>query len=169
MRSTIVLLLALLLFASGCTRIPAATPQSAFLPKILQFDASPSVINQGESTYLRWSVSNADAVSIDNGIGSVAMAGEIPVSPNSSIFYTLTARNLAGEATAGTQIVVEGGPTTQPATPTETPPTIVSFYADRLIVATSQYVKLSWDVSDATSVTLTPVGQVQARIPSLFN
>jgi len=163
MRNTAVFLLALLLFASGCTWIPATTPQSAFLPKILQFDASPSVINQGESTYLRWSVSNADAVSIDNGIGSVAMAGEIPVSPNSAIFYTLTARNLAGETTAGTQIVVEGGPTTQPATPTETPPTIVSFYADRLIITPGQYVTLSWDVLGTTSVTLTPVGQVKAK------
>lgn len=163
MRSTVVILLALLLLVSGCTFTPATTPQSAFMPKILQFDAAPSVINQGEVTYLRWNVSDANSVSIDNGIGSVALTGEIPVSPNSTTFYTLTARNLAGETTAGTQIVVEGGTSTQPATPTETPPTIVSFYADRLIVATSQYVKLNWDVSDATSVTLIPVGQVQAK------
>jgi len=163
MRNTVIILLALLLLVSGCTFTPATTPQSAFTPKILQFDAAPSVINQGEVTYLRWNVSDANSVSIDNGIGSVALTGEIPVSPNSTTFYTLTAKNLAGETTAGTQIVVEGGPTTQPATPTETPPTIVSFYADRLIVATSQYITLSWDVSGATSVTLIPVGQVQAK------
>jgi hypothetical protein len=163
MRSTIVLLLALLLLVSGCTFTPATTPQSAFLPKILQFDAAPSVVNQGESTYLRWSVSEANSVSIDNGIGSVALAGEIPVSPNSTTFYTLTARNLAGETTAGTQIVVEGGTTTQPATPTETPPTIASFYADRLIITPSQYVTLSWEVLGTTEVTLTPSGQVNAK------
>jgi len=163
MRSTIVLLLALLLLVSGCTFTPATTPQSAFLPKILQFDAAPSVINQGESTYLRWSVSEANSVSIDNGIGNVALAGEIPVSPNSTTFYTLTARNLAGETTARTQIVIEGGPTTQPVTPTETPPTIASFYADRLIITPGQYVTLSWEVLGTTEVTLTPSGQVKAK------
>ena len=163
MRSTIFILLALLLLVSGCTFTPATTPQSAFLPKILQFEASPSVINQGEPSYLRWSVSEANSVSIDNGIGNVALAGQIPVSPNSTTFYTLTAKNLAGETTARTQIVVEGGTAAQPETPTGTPPTIASFYADRLIITPSQYVTLSWDVLGATSVTLTPVGDVEAE------
>lgn len=163
MRSTLVILLALLLLiVSGCN-MPAVTPQSAFVPKILQFEASPSVINQGEPSYLRWSVSEANSVSIDNGIGNVALAGQIPVSPNSTTFYTLTAKNLAGETTAGTQIVVEGGTTAQPTTPAATPPTIASFYADRLIITPSQYVTLSWDVLGATSVTLTPVGEVEAE------
>ncbi|MGB8706773.1 MAG: hypothetical protein WCD72_02330 [Dehalococcoidia bacterium] len=163
MRSTIVLLLALLLFVSGCTWLPATTPQSAFLPKILQFDAKPSVINQGEASYLRWSISEANSVSIDNGIGNVALAGEIPVSPNSTTFYTLTAKNLAGEASARTQIIVEGGPTTQPVTPPTMAPTIVSFYADRLIITPGQYVTLSWEVLGTTEVTLTPIGQVKAK------
>jgi hypothetical protein len=163
MRSTIVLLLALLLFVSGCTWLPATTPQSAFLPKILQFDAKPSVINQGEASYLRWSVSEANSVSIDNGIGNVALAGEIPVSPNSTTFYTLTAKNLAGETSARTQIIVEGGQSTQPVTATIMPPTIVSFYADRLIITPGQYVTLSWDVLGATGIILTPIGQVKAK------
>jgi hypothetical protein len=162
MKSTIVLLLALLLFISGCTLMPATTPQSAFLPKILEFDATPSVINQGEASYLRWSVSEANSVFIDNGIGSVALAGVMPVSPTSTTFYTLTARNLAGETSVRTQIIVEGT-TTQPTTPAATPPTIVSFYADRLIITPGQYVTLSWEVLGTTGVTLTPVGQVKAK------
>jgi hypothetical protein len=162
MRSTVVILLTLLLLVSGCDWISATTPQAAFLPKILQFDATPSVINQGETSYLVWSVSEADSVSIDNGIGNVALAGQIPVSPNSTTFYTLTAKNLSGETTARTQIVVEGT-TAQPTTPTETPPTITSFYADRLTITPGQYVTLSWEVLGATNVTLTPMGQVQAK------
>jgi len=162
MRNAVVLLLALFLLVSGCTFTPTTTPQSAFLPKILKFDATPSVINQGQTSYLQWSVSEANSVSIDNGIGNVALAGQIPVSPNSTTFYTLTAKNLAGEATAGTQIIVQGGATTQP-TPTETPPTISSFYADRLIITPGQSVTLSWEVLRATDITLTSVGQVQEK------
>jgi len=162
MKSTIVILLALLLFVSGCN-IPATSPQSAFLPKILQFEAEPSVINQGEVSYLRWSISSADSVSIDNGIGSVASTGQIPVSPSGTTFYTLTARNLVGETKARTQIVVKGGSTTQPVTPTVTSPTIVAFYADRLIITPGEYVTLSWDVLEATNITLTPIGQVNAQ------
>jgi hypothetical protein len=163
MRIKIVLLVALLLFASGCTCIPAPAPPSALLPKISQFEAKPSVINQGEVTYLRWSVTNADSVSIDNGIGSVALTGEIPVSPSSSLFYTLTAKNLIGETTARTQIVVGGGTTTQPVTPTATAPAIAAFYADRLIIAPGEYVTLNWEVLGITEVTLTPIGQVKAK------
>jgi hypothetical protein len=161
MRSTVVLLLSLLLLVSGCDWIPVTTPQAAFLPKILEFDATPSVINQGEASYLRWSVSEVNSVSIDNGIGTVALAGQIPVSPNTTTFYTLTATNLAGQAIARTQIIVQG--TTEPVTPTETPPTIVSFYADRLIITPGQYVTLSWEVLGTTAVTITPIGQVQAK------
>jgi len=163
MKITIALLIALLLLIPGCTCIPEEIPELGLNPKINQFEATPSVINQGEIAYLSWSVSNADSVSIDNGIGRVALTGEIPVSPDKSTFYTLTATNFAGESVARTQIIVQGEPTTQPATPTGTPPTIVTFYADRLIIAPGESVTLSWDVVDATNVTLENVGQVSAK------
>ena len=162
MRNTLILLLALLLLVPACNWNPATTPQSAFLPKILQFDAAPSVINQGQASYLRWSVSEATSVSIDNGIGNVALAGQMPVSPASTTFYTLTAANLAGQTTARTQIIVEGT-TTEPATPIQTTPTIVSFYADRLIITPGQYVTLSWEVLGATTINLSSIGQVTAK------
>jgi len=163
MKTTVALLLALFLLIAGCDYIPEGTPGLGLKPKINKFEATPSVINQGEVTYLSWSVSNADSVSIDNGIGSVALTGEIPVSPNNTTFYTLTATNFAGEASARTQIMVQGEPTTQPATPTGTPPTIVTFYADRLMITPGEHVTLSWDVVDATDVTFEDVGQVSAK------
>lgn len=162
MKNTVALLLALLLLVSGCSWITETTPQAAFLPKILQFDATPSIINQGEAAYLRWSVSESNSVSIDNGIGTVALAGQIPVSPNSTTFYTLTAMNLAGETTARTQIIVRGT-ATEPETASATPPTIISFYADRLIITPGQYVTLSWEVLGTTDATITPIGQVNAK------
>ncbi len=162
MRKSVILLLALLLLVPACNWNPAVTPQAAFLPKIIKFDASPSVINQGEASYLSWSVTEANSVSIDNGIGTVALAGQIPVSPSTTTFYTLTAINLAGESTARTQIIVQGT-TAGPLAPAATPPAIISFYADRLIITPGQYVTLNWEVSGAASVTISPIGQVSAR------
>jgi len=163
MKITVALLLSLLLLIPGCAYMPEEISELGLTPRISKFEATPSVINQGEVTHLRWSVSNADSVSIDNGIGSVALAGEIPVSPNNTIFYTLTATNFAGEATARTQIMVTGEPATQPVTPTVTPPTIVTFYANRLIITHGEPVTLSWDVIGATNVTIAPIGQVNAK------
>ena len=42
---------------------------------------------------LRWSVSGATSVSIDQGIGSVALSGSTTVSPDETTTYTLTAAN----------------------------------------------------------------------------
>jgi hypothetical protein len=163
MRRVVAFLLVLFLLVCSCTCIPEEMPEIGFQPKINLFEATPAVINQGEVTYLRWSVSNADSVFIDNGIGSIAMTGVMPVYPSSTIIYTLTARNFAGEATARTQIIVQGGSSTQPITPTVTPPTIVAFNADRLIITPGEPVTLSWDVLWATDVILAPIGQVNTR------
>ena len=163
MKTTAALLLAMLLLITGCEYMSKEIPPLGLTPKINQFEAVPSVIDQGDVTYLHWSVSNADSVSIDNGVGSVALEGEIPVSPDNTVFYTLTATNFTGESSARTQIVIRGEPATQPATSTGTPPTIVSFYADRLIITPGEHMTLSWDVVDATEVTLANVGQVNAK------
>src|SRR4030042_2387467 len=101
------LLISLLLLIPSCSRMSEETPEAGLIPKINQFEATPSLINEGDVTYLRWSVSNADSVSIDNGIGNVALAGEIPVSPDRITFYTLTGTNFARESSARTLIMVK--------------------------------------------------------------
>jgi hypothetical protein len=162
MKKTVFLLVLLILLVSGCTFMPSGSPEAAFLPQIIQFESTPSVINQGEVSYLVWNVTEATSVSIDNGIGSVALAGQIPVSPDSTTFFTLTAKNVLGETSARTQIIVRGT-TAEPSTPTPTSPTIVSFYVDRLAIAPGQQVTLSWEVLGATDVSITPLGKVNAK------
>lgn len=163
MREMAVALLTLILSFTGCTFITEEIPEVGLLPKIHEFGATPSVIGQGEIAYLRWSVSNADTVFIDNGIGNVALKGTMPVSPNNTAFYTLTARNFAGEAAARTQIIVRSTQTTHLPVPPVTQPTIVSFYADRLIITPGDTVTLSWEVLGASEVTLSPIGRVNTR------
>jgi len=155
-------LLLLLLVATSCSYIPSEI-SSELLPRIDLFEATQAAINQGEVTYLRWSVSNASSVSIDNGIGNVALNGTILVSPEDTTFYTLTAKNFAGQATARTQVIVKSEVISQPGTGTLTSPTIVAFYAEHSVITPNQDVRISWKVVGATDITLEPLGKVSAE------
>jgi len=75
-------------------------------PIINIFSASPSTINQGESSTLTWSVSDADTVTITPGVGTVDSSDSIPVSPEVTTVYTLSATNSAGSVTATTTVTV---------------------------------------------------------------
>ena len=67
-RGYLKIFLIILLFAilSGC---------NGNNPVINSFFASPSAIIAGDSTTLSWTVTNADSVTIDYGIGTVALTG----------------------------------------------------------------------------------------------
>jgi hypothetical protein len=75
-------------------------------PVINSFTADSSTVTAGQSTTLRWSVSNASDVSI-SGIGSVAVSGSTVVSPVTTTVYTLTATNPAGMQTATVTVQVQ--------------------------------------------------------------
>jgi len=90
----------LLMLIAGCT---GASPTA---PIINSFSASPSTITVGESSTLSWSVTDATSVTIDNGIGSVALIGTTAVNPTTTTTYTLSATNAAGSVTATTTVVV---------------------------------------------------------------
>jgi len=89
-----------LVFMSGCN---GTTPTT---PIINSFLANPTTITIGESSNLSWSVTDAISVTIDNGIGSVALMGTTSVSPITNNTYTLTATNITGSITATTTITV---------------------------------------------------------------
>jgi uncharacterized protein (TIGR03437 family) len=76
---------------------------------VVTFGANPTSIVQGQSATLTWTVTGADAVSIDQGIGTVAASGNRAVTPAATVTYTLTATK-AGVA-----------PVTRTATVTVTP------------------------------------------------
>ena len=90
-------------------------------PVILSFDAAPGTINPEETSTLSWEVTGAATVSIDQGVGSVALSGTRDVSPSETTIYTLTATNEAGSVNATVQITVEED-TTPPSTPVLTSP-----------------------------------------------
>ena len=84
----------------GCS----GTPPSA--PIINSFLADPPSIMVGEFSALSWSVIDATSVTIDNGVGTVALSGSTTISPITTTTYTLTATNTAGSVTATTTVTV---------------------------------------------------------------
>jgi uncharacterized repeat protein (TIGR02543 family) len=95
--------IAVLVLITGCS----GTPPS--VPIINSFSAAPSTITVGESSTLSWSVTDATTVTIDHGVGTVALSGSTTVSPITTTTYTLTATNTAGSVTATTTVTVTVG------------------------------------------------------------
>jgi hypothetical protein len=110
-------------------------------PIVINIDVNPAVINSGASAALIWSVSNANSVSINQGIGSVPLTGNQLVSPTDSTTYTLTASGPAGTVTKSVILSVNA-------------PIVAVFNVDPNIIAVGQLASLHWDVSGATSVTI---------------
>ena len=126
------------------------------MPVINSFEARPSAISAGEGSTLNWSVSDATSVTIDPEIGSVALTGRRQVSPTETTIYTLTATNDAGKRFDTVKVVVKEEIVNLPV--------INSFKASPSEIKPDESATLSWDVSDATSVTIYPgIGKVALR------
>lgn len=94
--------------AKDGTTIGAIQVSTGSIPVIKAFNASPAVIQSGNSLLLSWNVAFATSVFINNGIGYVTALGSTTVSPSSSIIYTLTAFSNAGDSVQSSTITVIG-------------------------------------------------------------
>ena len=154
MKTLAVAVLISLVVLTGCGPggpLEFLSPTSA-PPVVDSFDASPLTISPGGSSTLTWRVSGATAVSIDNGIGTVALSGSRVVSPTVTTVYTLVATNSGGKSvTATAQLTVSG---TAPS-PTGVP-LVTSFVANPPIISSGDSATLNWEVSGSTSVAITP-------------
>jgi hypothetical protein len=74
----------------------SGTPPNKDIAIVKTFNASPYVINKGETAVLSWSTQGASAVTIDQGLGTVAAEGSTRVSPAETTTYMLTATNPDG-------------------------------------------------------------------------
>lgn len=89
----------------------AGAPAATTAPVVSAFNADPASITAGGASTLSWTVNGAATVTIDQGIGDVALSGTRSVSPASNTVYTLKATNSAGTTTATAQIIVTPVPT----------------------------------------------------------
>jgi hypothetical protein len=81
------------------------TVTAAAVPTISSFTCTPSSISRGARSTCAWSVTGADSLFIDKGVGPVT-GTSIVLAPIITTTYTLTATNTAGPATLTATITV---------------------------------------------------------------
>jgi peptidoglycan-associated lipoprotein len=92
---------------------PAPAPVAA-KPVINYFTAEPTVVTAGQPSSLRWSVSDATSVQIDNQIGQVSPDGRRGVYPTATTTYHLTATGAGGTSEGDATVTVSTPPPPQP-------------------------------------------------------
>ena len=157
MKRLSIIVLFLFVLATGCIYMPApgSSGGQGQQPVITKFDADPDSITAGSRAQLSWEVSGATTVSIDNGIGSVALKGNRTVAPSATTNYVITATNQYGASNASAQVIVSGS--SSGGTPASGAPVINSFTANPDTIAAGGSAVLSWNVSNAASVSITPL------------
>lgn len=165
MKKIIPLLLLLVLLTAGCDMTGITVTPTAEAPVINSFDADPLTIAAGESSKLIWSVSGATTISIDQGVGNVALSGTRAVVPSETTVYTLTATSASGMSTTATaQVIVSWVPEPPEPMPAEsTPPPsadlpVINYFTTSppVISGISGSTFLRWNVSGATAVSIEP-------------
>jgi hypothetical protein len=122
--------------------------------RVLFCTATPMNITAGESATLSYQTQNAASVSINQGIGTVALNGSVPVTPQTTTTYTITATGAGAGATTDTcsvSVTVTLGQV----------PRVINFSAVPGTINQGQNSTLVWNVENADSVTISPtVGTV---------
>ena len=175
--SSIGICLMLAMFAAGCKKKappppppppppvekPAPPPPAA--PTITEFVAEPTSIERGQSSTLRWNVTDANNISIDNGIGTVQASGNRRVFPGSSTTYTLTAAGPGGTKTA-TATVNVSEPPPPPPPPAAPKPTLEQMLSGSVVDAFYDYDKS--DIREDARAALTKDADALKAIFSSF-
>ncbi|MGA8365975.1 MAG: OmpA family protein [Candidatus Acidiferrales bacterium] len=124
--------------------------------KINKFAVDNANINCGQSTNLSWDTSDAVDTTIDNGVGAVSSPGSQAVSPHATTTYTMTASGPGGVVTSPAAVNVNTAITASlTANPTE-----VHYVKLGDKVITQDTSLLTWQTSNADSVTIDPIGKV---------
>jgi peptidoglycan-associated lipoprotein len=108
--------LALTIVGAGCKHPAAATPAPAPTPAApppqptVSLQATPATVQQGGSTTLQWTSTNATSLTLTPNVGNVASEGNTSVTPNNSVTYTITATGPGGSANASARVTVNAPP-----------------------------------------------------------
>lgn len=150
----LLLLSVLVLFAAGCKKkVPpppppppptptAEQPAAPAAPVISSFTAEPSTVEAGQSSTLRWSITGATDMSIDQGVGAVQSSGQRQVFPRSSTTYTLTAKGPGGMDSRSVTVEVTSAPPPPP------PATTPQISGNELLSQQGQDAYFDYDKSD---------------------
>jgi len=94
--------------ANGKSIQASSTVTVNALPTIT-LSVAPNVVVSGQAASLTWSSTNTTSVTIDQGVGTVALTGTVQVSPPGTTTYMATAAGPGGTARAWTTLTVATG------------------------------------------------------------
>ena len=98
-----------------CSAALAMQRGAAIEPRILSFEARPATIRPGESVQLVWQTEATRGLTIEPGVGTVAVRGSKQVAPTQTTTYTLRASATVMKTVT---VTVAGQPVAKPATNT---------------------------------------------------
>jgi serine/threonine protein kinase len=119
-------------------------------PAVVRFSAEPAKVRPGQTATLRWEVSGAARVIINQGIGKVAASGAVEVRPPVTTPYILTASGSGSEKVETATIEVDNTPAPVAA------PVIETFQAEPPEVAANEKFQLTWSVKGTSKVLIDP-------------
>jgi len=126
------------------------TPLQAVAPTV-SLSASPPSITNGQSSTLVWTSTNATSLEI-SGIGIVGGPnGSLQVQPSATTTYLIQATGEGGQANASVTVTVN---------PPQPSPTVNLTVSDSSILR-GQGTTLSWNASNASSLSISGLGPVQ--------
>ncbi len=156
--SSVFLTLMLLISAAGCKKkVPPPAPPpppppidrpapapTVSKPAINSFSAEPTRIEKGQAATLRWSISNATDMTIDQSIGAVQSQGSRQVYPSATTTYSLIANGPAGSDTRSVTVEVSSAPPPPPTAPTVQP----TLNGQEMLVREGQDAYFDYDKND---------------------
>lgn len=127
------------------------TPEVFTCANNVLFTASDASIKKGESTKLDWKVTGADSATV-SGINATTLTGSQSVSPTSDTTYTVTAKK--GTQTISCPLTIDVSTNTSSGGGGGTATVRCELEASAKKITAGQEVRLTWDTSNASEVTL---------------
>jgi hypothetical protein len=122
-------------------------------PALTYCYANPTTVTAGQSATLNWSAANSTNVIIQPNIGTEPATGSVTVTPTQTTAYTITANGTNGTATTQCGVMVTVGPGGGGGTGL---PVIATFAANPPSINLGASSTLTWTVTNATNVTISP-------------
>ena len=140
---------------------PQAAPAAA-KPVLNYFTAEPTTVTSGQPSSLRWSVTDATSVTIDNQIGQVSPNGRRGVIPTATTTYHLSATGPGGSVEGDATITVSTPPPSAPA-PATSAPTVQEILSKQV-----QDLHFEYDKSDVRAQDQSILQSDAAALKSIF-
>ncbi len=123
----------------GDIKVPPAQPT-------VSINSNPATVIEGESITLSWTSTDTDSCEITPGLGTFGPSGSIPLTPDETTTYTITATGAGGSAVDSVTVTVNPPP--------EAP--TVDIEADPMTIQEGETSTLSWISTNADTCEIVP-------------